>query len=81
MEERYYKLSQFRIPQNIHYGGWEHVYFSIGKDGNMKILDRDDIHITNSKIEEISKEELERVLRKPSDGWFFRNFFIVIFLG
>ena len=66
MPERYYKLSQYRLPQK---GRWEYVYFSVNEKGGLKIISRDDaLNITNSKLEEISEEEKERVLRKPSDG-------------
>ena len=56
------------MPQDNSNGGWEHIYFSVDENGKLKVIELDVINVTNSKLEEISKEEKDRILRKPSDG-------------
>jgi hypothetical protein len=64
MPEKYYELREYRISRE---GGWKHLYFSIDEKGTLKIIKRDD-NVVNSKLEEISKEQVNRILRPSIDG-------------
>ena len=66
MEDKYYKLSQYRTQRII--GGWENIYFLVNEKGELTILESPDRYSINSKLEEISKDEKDKILREARDG-------------